>query len=88
MKDGSTRLGISYFGALLAAGVIVARVNRHRDPTQRTPATLWTSAAQRPADYALSLLGFGLPVVWRVSLLVVAPSVAGGIDMGWTGGPG
>ena len=54
---------------------------------------VWTSAVQRPADFALALLGFILLVVWRVSpLVVVALGAAGGIGMsigmGWTGGPG
>ncbi len=50
---------------------------------------VWTSAVQRPADFALALLGFVLLVVWRVSpVLVVAFGAAGGIGMGLTGGPG
>lgn len=50
---------------------------------------VWTGAVQRPADFALALLGFVLLVVWRAPpLVVVALGAAGGIGLGWTGGPG
>ncbi len=50
---------------------------------------VWTGAVQRPADFALALLGFVLLVIWRAPpLLVVALGAAGGIGLGWTGGPG
>jgi chromate transporter len=50
---------------------------------------VWTGAVLRPADFALALLGFVLLVTWRAPpLLVVALGAAGGIGLGWIGGPG
>ncbi len=47
---------------------------------------VWTSAVQRPADFALALLGFVLLVVWRApSLLVVVLGAIGGIGLSLVG---
>jgi chromate transporter len=47
---------------------------------------VWTSAVQRPADFALALLGFVLLVVWRTpSLLVVVLGAIGGIGLSLVG---
>ena len=47
---------------------------------------VWTSAIQRPADFALALLGFVLLTVWRAPpLAVVALGAAGGVGLGLSG---
>jgi chromate transporter len=47
---------------------------------------VWTSAVQRPVDFVLALVAFGMLVLWKLPpwVVVVVTGVAGALVAWWT----